>query len=209
MGLSVHREVVLDIALRILSCVCIGYFALRAIGAFMNNPSRITLLFAVISEVTTIIISLASRRPAQRDWSIPTVVATVYAGSLFPALIDVEPGMRILNETVCAVLQAAGFLFAIHSKLFLGRSFGWLPADRGIVDSGPYRFVRHPIYFGYFIAQVGFLAANFSLQNALVYASLYAAQIYRIFMEERFLMRNEAYRVYAEKVRYRLIYGVF
>ena len=206
---AIQKDIAIDILLRLLSCLCIGYFALRAVGAFMNDPSRITLMFAVVSEMTTIVISLASRRPPQRDWAPMTVIATVYAGSLFPALIDVEPGIGLLNEKICAVLQAVGFMWAIHSKLALGRSFGWLPADRGIVESGPYRFVRHPIYLGYFIAQIGFLAANFSVQNLIVYISLYAAQIYRIFKEESFLLGNEAYRDYTKRVRYRLIYGIF
>ena len=90
---SNNKDIILDIALRLASCLCIGYFALRAVGAFMNDPSRITLIFAVISEVTTIIISIASKRPQQRDWAPLTVIATVYAGSLFPALIDVQPGV--------------------------------------------------------------------------------------------------------------------
>jgi protein-S-isoprenylcysteine O-methyltransferase Ste14 len=106
-------------------------------------------------------------------------------------------------------LQAAGILWAIASKIVLGRSFGWLPADRGIVSAGPYRIVRHPVYFGYLITHVGFLSANLNWQNLLVYASLYVAQIIRIFREERLLMQNATYRAYAEKVRYRLIYGVF
>ena len=206
---STRKDIIVDILLRLLSCLCIGYFAVRAVGAFVHDSSRITLAFAVVSEMTTIIISLASRRPPQRDWAPLTVVATVYAGSLYPALLDVEPGISLLSEKVCAAFQATGFLWAIHSKLTLGRSFGWLPADRGIVETGPYRFVRHPIYLGYLVAQIGFLAANFSLQNAIVYTSLYIAQIYRIFREEEFLLRNEAYRDYAKRVRFRLIYGIF
>lgn len=69
--------------------------------------------------------------------------------------------------------------------------------------------MRHPIYLGYLITHIGFLSANFSVQNLLVYASVYVAQIYRIYQEEKFLMRDEAYREYAARVRYRLIYGVF
>jgi protein-S-isoprenylcysteine O-methyltransferase Ste14 len=50
--------------------------------------------------------------------------------------------------------------------MVLGRSFGLLPAQRGLVVVGPYRFVRHPIYFGYLIGHIGFLLVNFSWRNA-------------------------------------------
>lgn len=203
------KAIVLDVLLKLLSCVCIGYFAVNAAGAFAADRSRITLAVAVFSEITTIVISLISRRPPGRDWEPLTVVATVYAGSLFALLISVEPGIRLLDERLCAALQIAGIVWAIIAKLALGRSFGWLPADRGIVDNGPYRIVRHPIYLGYLISHIGFLAANLNVQNLLAYTSLYVAQFYRIHREEKLLMRNEAYRNYAGRVRYRLIYGVF
>ena len=37
----------------------------------------------------------------------------------------------------------------IAGKVVLGRSFGLVPANRGIVARGPYLLVRHPIYAGY------------------------------------------------------------
>jgi protein-S-isoprenylcysteine O-methyltransferase Ste14 len=40
----------------------------------------------------------------------------------------------------------------IHARLSLGLSIGLVPADRGIVTRGVYRFVRHPIYTGLLIA---------------------------------------------------------
>ena len=45
-------------------------------------------------------------------------------------------------------------------KITLGRSFGVVPANRGVVVGGPYNFVRHPIYTGYLITHVAFLVAN-------------------------------------------------
>ena len=167
------------------------------------------LLFAIISEVTTIVISLASRRPVGRDWQPLTVAATLYAGCLFPFFIDVNSGSRIISESFAATFQIIGLLWTIHAKVSLGRSFGWLPADRGVVETGAYAFVRHPIYLGYLISQVGFLLANLSIQNMLVYVLNLVAQLYRISREEKYLLQNEAYRNYAKRVRFKLIYGVF
>ena len=66
------------------------------------------------------------------------------------------------------------------AKVVLGHSFGLLPVQRGLVMAGPYRFVRHPIYFGYLIGHIGFLLVNFSWRNAAVLALLYVAQVVRI-----------------------------
>ena len=206
---STSKEQITEWSLRILSCVSVGFFALQAAGAFMQDPTRISLLFAIISEVTTIVISLASRRPVGRDWQPLTVAATLYAGCLFPFFIDVNSGSRIISESFAATFQIIGLLWTIHAKVSLGRSFGWLPADRGVVETGAYAFVRHPIYLGYLISQVGFLLANLSIQNMLVYVLNLVAQLYRISREEKYLLQNEAYRNYAKRVRFKLIYGVF
>lgn len=204
-----NREVIIDILLRLLSCVCVAFFTANLLAAYSADKTRITLAAAVISEVTTIVISLVSRRPMARDWGLLTVAATVYAASIWQPLITVNSVFHLLNETTSVVVQFLGVLWVINAKITLGRSFGWLPANRGIVDTGVYRIVRHPIYFGYLITHIGFLCTNLNLQNALVLASVYVAQVYRMFQEEKFLMKDEAYRAYAGRVRYRLIYGLF
>jgi protein-S-isoprenylcysteine O-methyltransferase Ste14 len=70
--------------------------------------------------------------------------------------------------------------WVLVAKTVLGRSVDLLPAQCGFVTAGPYRIVRHPIYFGYLIGHIGFLLVNFSWRNAAVLALLYVAQVVRI-----------------------------
>jgi protein-S-isoprenylcysteine O-methyltransferase Ste14 len=99
--------------------------------------------------------------------------------------------------------------FQLYGKVALGRSFGIVAANRGVVVGGPYRLVRHPIYLGYLVTHAGFLLSNWSLRNLAVYAAAYIFQVARIFAEERILLVDGRYREYFQSVRYRLIPGLF
>ena len=84
-----------------------------------------------------------------------------------------------------------------------------MAANRGVVSSGPYRLVRHPIYLGYLVTHAGFLLSNASARNAAIYAAAYVFQLARIHAEERILGQDGSYREYLRSVRYRLIPGLY
>ena len=103
----------------------------------------------------------------------------------------------------------AGMMFQISAKVALWRSYGLIPANRGVKTGGPYRFVRHPMYFGYTLTHIGFLLGFPSLQNFLLYVSTFLIEVARLLREERILNQDSVYRDYATRVHYRLIPGVF
>lgn len=197
-----------DILLRIYVAGAVVFFAAAAFSNWHADPTRITLLLIAVIEGVTAGIIIFSRRAKRRDWRPLSVVASCIAMFYFLAL-DLSPGQHLLPEAIGAGLQIAALLFQLYAKLSLGRSFGVLPATRQLVTRGAYRWLRHPIYFGYLIAHVGFLLANFSLQNVVVLLTLYVAQIVRIRREEEMLTDFPGYREYCSKVRYRLIPGVY
>src|ERR1700722_18522498 len=53
--------------------------------------------------------------------------------------------------TVGHICELCGVVLTQVSRVYMGRSFGILPANRGIVSKGPFRWVRHPIYFGWLV----------------------------------------------------------
>jgi protein-S-isoprenylcysteine O-methyltransferase Ste14 len=106
-------------------------------------------------------------------------------------------------------LIVMGIVVQLHAKLTLGRSFGCVPAHRGLKLDGPYRLVRHPVYAGYLISHTGFLLVNPTAWNLGAYVVCYALQIPRLVAEERFLARDAAYAAYLGRVRWRLVPGVF
>ena len=106
-------------------------------------------------------------------------------------------------------MMLAGFLIQVHAKISLGRSFGCVAANRGLKFCGPYRFIRHPMYFGYLLAHLGFLLVNLSVWNLCSYALCYLVQIPRLLCEERLLSEDLNYQKYSRLVPFRLIPGIF
>jgi len=202
------RKLAMEVCIRAASAFLIAAFAVTAFNHWIADPTRITLLFMVAAESLTVCLALLARVPAQRDWHLYSIFCSLAATYYFIA-IQLAPGTRLIPEFLGVALQIAGLLWQIYAKLSLRLSFGLLPANRGIVTSGAYRFTRHPMYFGYFITHMGFLLTNFGLQNLLVYVGLYSLQAVRVMREERLLSADPAYRTYCTQVRYRIVPGIF
>ena len=159
----------------------------------------------LISEVVSVVLLLTQRRGT---WSIkmyPLVIALMGTAC---GLLVVPTGPQIAPDWLSQLLIFQGALIALAAKLFLGRSFGVVPANRGVKSQGVYRIVRHPMYAGYILNQLGFLLVFFSAWNIAIYALAWLLLYLRAKEEERFLEADEAYRDYCSKVRYRLIPGI-
>ncbi len=195
--------------LRGFALLAYGFAVSNLAGAWWGDPSRLTLLLLLLTEGYTLLLVMLARRASIRDMAPLTVLATMYAAFFF-VLLDPRDTIRLVPEWGGVALQTIGTLWQFSSKIFLGRSFGLLPAQRGLVMAGPYRVVRHPIYLGYLISHVGFLLVNFSWYNAAVLLLLYVAQVHRILREEAMLAADSPeYRDYQRRVRWRLLPFVY
>ena len=90
-------------------------------------------------------------------------------------------------EVIGALLFAAGIALAVWARLHLGRNWGMPMTQRAepeLVTSGPYRFVRHPIYTGLLTATLGTALVN-NLLGLVVVAALVAYFYYCGIVEER------------------------
>jgi len=91
----------------------------------------------------------------------------------------------------------------------LNRSLGMVPALRKLKTGGMYRLVRHPLYLSYFVTFSGYLLANSSLRNLLVYLFTMALLVVRINREEAHLSADSDYRAYMSRVKFRVLPYVF
>ena len=160
----------------------------------------------LISEGAVVLFLLIRKPTAQismrpQDWVIA-------AGGTFLALC-IAPGGQPIAILLAALLILSGTVVHIGAKISLNRSFGLVAANRGVKQRGLYRFVRHPMYAGYIASHAGFLLAAPSVWNALVYASVWTLLVLRIRAEERILFDDPLYRAFAQRVRWRLLPGVY
>jgi protein-S-isoprenylcysteine O-methyltransferase Ste14 len=196
-----------DLASRVLVGALFLALAIR-IGTNSLQTGRVTGLLLLASEGLVVVLMII-RRPSgdvDRSWMARLITTLSMVG---PPLVRPLPTPAGSEDVATAIVSALGLGFVVLSKLTLGRSFGLVPANRGIVSSGPYRFVRHPIYLGYLMNDAGFLLAHLTVWNLVVLLTAIAAQIVRILYEETMLAHDASYAAYRQRVRWRVLPHVF
>jgi len=183
-------------------------FSLNLLADF-RDTHRLTGLLLLVSEAMIVVLMVFRRRArwVDRSWAAAAVTAISVGGP--PLLRPIESSAALVADSVTATITCAGLLLVIVAKYTLGRSFGIVPANRGVVAQGPYQFMRHPIYDGYLITHVSFVFAHPSARNITLALVADIALVVRALMEERILQHDETYREYCQRVSWHLLPGVF
>lgn len=195
------RNLVIDWGERLILLVLFAIFALVNI----RSGDPVNALFLVGEGLTAYFV--LTRRRAISVTEKPADWALALGGTMLPSLA--RPDADPTAPWFAAALIIAGTLIAISAKLSLNRRFGIAPANRGVQAGWSYSLVRHPMYLGYMIAQVGYLLHNPTLRNLAVFAVAWLLQLGRIVREEDHLMQDDAYKAYAARVRHRLVPGLY
>lgn len=204
---SLRREGLADLAGRAFVSVLFVLLSMNLLEDFLRTQ-RITGLLLLVSESLVVVLTVMRRRAYLVDTSPQTMIITGIA-LIGPPLLRTSDGAGLLADGVTALVSSAGVCLVIAGKLTLGRSFGIVPANRGVVDKGPYLLVRHPIYTGYLITHIAFVLAYPRPWNIAVVMISDAALIWRALFEERVLRHDERYRAYCGRVGWHLVPGVF
>jgi protein-S-isoprenylcysteine O-methyltransferase Ste14 len=182
--------------------LCTNLFA-----EFMRT-GHLTGLMLVASESLVVIFTVLRRRATLVDRSAwAAAVTCISLGG--PWLLRANDTPALVADWVTALISALGLCLVVIAKITLGRSFGLMPANRGVIVAGPYTFMRHPIYTGYLVTHVAFLFAHPDVWNIALIAIADGALIWRALMEERILCDDAEYRSYCQRVGWHLVPGVF
>jgi protein-S-isoprenylcysteine O-methyltransferase Ste14 len=157
------------------------------VSAYAILRTGVAVLFAVFT-----IGRAAPRRPARNPRALAACGAAMLAVVAFAGPGPGVPAALVVAAEATAVAFCVWLLVSVS---FLGRCFGVLPEARGLVTSGPYRLVRHPVYLGELGACGGLALAAPSAVNAAVLGGFAVAQWVRMGLEERAL--GDAFPQYA------------
>jgi len=196
-----------DLAAKIVIVTLFSSMAVR-LAQDSARTGHITGMLLVASEALVVVLTMVRRPAGLVDRTLTARLLTAFA-TFGPPLVRPMSGAAIAPESITVAIASIGLIIVVLGKLSLGRSFGLSPANRGVVSTGMYRFMRHPIYLGYLITHVGFVAANPADWNLVVLAAADLALMFRAVREEQTLAQDEAYRSYMQRVRWRVIPGVF
>ncbi|MGN6794925.1 MAG: methyltransferase family protein [Streptosporangiaceae bacterium] len=195
------------IAVNLAGAASAAFFAHASLLFYLQTHRLIGAAFFV--EQAWFVTAFMIRRPPR------TVAASsgpwlLAAGGTFGGLLLRPSGAHPPWGVVAGLVsQLAGLALAVTALFFLGRSFGLVAADRGLVTRGPYALVRHPVYAAYILIQSGYLMQSISVRNAAVLAFATCCNIGRICVEERLLAHAPDHEQYVRRVRWRLIPGVW
>ena len=154
-------------------------------------------------------IALTRSAPLVQDRSLPIGLAVIvsyaypYAQVIYLGFWPGSPAFAVLGVGL-VVLSA---LLSLMSLLFLGTLFGIRPALRGLMTSGPYRFVRHPMYLSYALGDIGYNLQEWNPATVLMVIVGWTSLLVRIGAEERIMRENPLWQNYTQVTRYRLIPG--
>ena len=180
-------------------------FAIANAKSFLEVP-RLSVFLIVVTEMIVAVFLIVRRNPDETEHTWQTWITTT-CGTLAPFLLrPIEAtGDLLLGD----ILQITAFITQIVALLYLNRSFGLLPAHRGVKSGGLYSWVRHPLYTAYVIMYLGYWINNQSLNNAAVIIAGTAFLVMRIYYEEALLLRYADYTRYANRIRWRLIPSIW
>ena len=190
--------------------VLIGLYVLltRNLLADFLRTGRFTGLLLLVSELLVLVFTLLRRRARTVDRSALSVLITAVSVA-GPFLVRAADVRAILPDPFTTCASAVGLVIVIGAKVSLGRSFGIIPANRGIVVAGMYKFVRHPIYGGYLLTHLAFVCAHPTPRNIALLLAADAALVIRALREERLLAGDSEYQSYCRRVSWHLVPGLF
>jgi protein-S-isoprenylcysteine O-methyltransferase Ste14 len=187
----------------------------EAIAAASANPSFSAYAGSVASKALylafcsiPVAMYLTRPMPQARDGSLPARAAAftgtlmqLFVGAFLPVgqqLVDPPAWARDLSSA----LAVFAFGFAVISLAYLRRNLSIIPEARRLSLAGPYRLVRHPLYFAEITAAIALVSSTPYLTPLVALVVFIVMQNIRAGFEERLLQATfPEYADYARRTR--------
>ena len=158
----------------------------------------------------------ASRTPRGAAWAVRLIVLAAVLGVMtrrqhaaaglvvsMSRTLSLHPGP--IGQWVGVGLCAAGFGLAFWARIYIGRNWGMpmsLRQGHELVTSGPYAYIRHPIYSGLMLAMIG-SALTVGVLWLLLFVLYFAYFIFSARTEEKMMLARfpDAYPTYQRRTK--------
>jgi protein-S-isoprenylcysteine O-methyltransferase Ste14 len=176
-----------------------GLFAatVQLAGIVQMNTGSVDFVYAIhmatkLSTITFTLLVAATvvlrTRPSGKATGLePRIAALLGSFMMYGILLFPRRDLSLSGEISATLLMMIGNVGALVALSRLGRSFSIMAETRQLVTTGPYRFVRHPLYLAEEIAIVGIFMQFASIWTALLLAIQIAFQLRRMHNEEAVL----------------------
>jgi protein-S-isoprenylcysteine O-methyltransferase Ste14 len=119
-----------------------------------------------------------------------------------------SPLIVILGEAL--VVLGFYFIFRVYRENTYTSATIEVAADQKVIQTGPYAMVRHPMYASALLYLVGTPLALGSYWGLVPFVAVIPFLIWRLIDEEKMLVQELAgYKEYRQRVRYRLVPGLW
>ena len=193
-----------DRTIAVVACIPLVYGAYYRIQHFhLGLP-----LIAAVLNTLVLVITMVIRRPAKRITPNPWYWLLAFVASYWLVFIIffLQKGRPVAANWITDSLAALGLAIVLWARLSLGRNIGFVPAQRELVHTGAYAFVRHPVYTGVLFAHTAFVLRAYSPLNLLLLGMgvMWFIPI-KSLVEEDFLRHDSQYAAYMQRVKARWI----
>jgi protein-S-isoprenylcysteine O-methyltransferase Ste14 len=194
----------LDRTIAAVACVPIGYGVYYRYTHFHHGLP----LIASVLNTVVLIATMLIRRPPKRVTPNPSFWLLAFVASYWLVFIIffLKNGTPLVANWITNSLAILGLLVMLWARISLGRNIGLVPAQRELVHSGAYAFMRHPVYTGLLLTSTAFVLRAYSPLNVLLMGlGVFWFIPVKSLVEENFLRADPQYAAYMQQVRARWI----
>ena len=175
--------------------------------AFMRHSFMLGFLLLIMAAYLTRTHAVARARGfRERIFPLLVLFATIVGMSF---LRHVEASQRLDLITMGLLLTVLGYYISLWALWYLRGSFAIMAEARSPIISGPYWYVRHPLYLGEMLSMLGLCLAIGTVTALLFWIAITGMQLVRARIEEAKLANQfDDYRTYRERTRF-ILPGLF
>jgi branched-subunit amino acid ABC-type transport system permease component len=135
-----------DRAVAIVSIVPFAYLTYLRFAEGVFNIPRVSSMIVGFLLIGTMVVRRAPVRVTTNPWLWLLAFVATY-GAVVSSLVA-QRGVPLAPAIVTSTIALLALSITVFARLSLGRNIGFVPAQRRLVTSGAYAYMRHPIYTG-------------------------------------------------------------